>query len=197
MDRSDGTRARILAAARSEFAELGVAGARVDSIAATANINKQRIYAYFGDKEQLFDAVLTNAFERLTDAVPLPQSRRELVEYASRVFDFHVQNPDFNRLLAWEALAFRTRSLPGEDRRQAFYASKVRNVTAIFPELDEGTVAELLFALVGLAAWPVLMAPMQRLLHGLPPGAPIDVDSTREAVSRAAEALVDKSMGAE
>jgi AcrR family transcriptional regulator len=34
------------------------AGARVDCIAASANANKQLIHAYFGSKDQLFDAVL-------------------------------------------------------------------------------------------------------------------------------------------
>ena len=51
---SAATRARLLDAAHSEFAERGLAGARVDRIAAAAQANKQAIYAYFGSKEQLF-----------------------------------------------------------------------------------------------------------------------------------------------
>src|SRR5689334_11886003 len=39
------TRARILAAATAEFAERGLAGGRVDRIAAAADANKERIYA--------------------------------------------------------------------------------------------------------------------------------------------------------
>jgi AcrR family transcriptional regulator len=37
-------------------AEYGIAGARVDRIAAAAKTNKQMIYAYFGNKDDLLDA---------------------------------------------------------------------------------------------------------------------------------------------
>jgi AcrR family transcriptional regulator len=52
------SRARILAAALKEFAAKGFAGARVDAIARRASINKRMLYHYFGDKEELFKAVL-------------------------------------------------------------------------------------------------------------------------------------------
>lgn len=48
------TRSRIFEVATKEFAMKGYAGARIDVIAREAKINKQRIYAYFGDKEGLF-----------------------------------------------------------------------------------------------------------------------------------------------
>jgi AcrR family transcriptional regulator len=41
------------------------AGARVDRIAASANANKQLIHAYFGSKDQLFDAVLIKGGRRV------------------------------------------------------------------------------------------------------------------------------------
>ena len=63
---STATKARLLEAATEEFAAHGIAGARVDRIAAAANANKQLIYAYFGSKDQLFDAVLTTRFRALT-----------------------------------------------------------------------------------------------------------------------------------
>lgn len=192
---SSDTKTRILQAARAEFAELGIAGARIDTIAAAASINKQRIYAYFGDKEHLFDAVLADAFERLADAVPLPRGRDELVAYAGRVHDFHQENPDFSRLLAWEALTFRASRLPGEEARQRYYATKVRTVSAAFPGADEDDVATLLLELIGVAAWPVLMSPLQRLLHGLPPETLPDRSAMRNAVLDAAEALVDRATG--
>ena len=52
------TRERILCAALKEFAAHGFAGARVDAIACRAAINKRMLYHYFGDKEDLFKAVL-------------------------------------------------------------------------------------------------------------------------------------------
>ncbi|HTU41532.1 MAG TPA: helix-turn-helix domain-containing protein, partial [Candidatus Aquilonibacter sp.] len=56
------SRAAILHAAAREFAEQGIAGARTDSIARTARVNKALLYYYFKDKETLYGAVLDNAF---------------------------------------------------------------------------------------------------------------------------------------
>ena len=55
--RGEATRQRIMDAAASEFAERGIAGARVDRIVAAAQSNKAQLYQYFGSKELLFDAV--------------------------------------------------------------------------------------------------------------------------------------------
>ncbi len=51
------TRQRLIDAARAEFAQYGIAGARVDRIATNAGANKAQIYNYFGSKDRLFDAV--------------------------------------------------------------------------------------------------------------------------------------------
>ena len=48
------TRSKLLVAARREFADHGLAGARVDEIAARAGVNKQLVYHYFGDKDALY-----------------------------------------------------------------------------------------------------------------------------------------------
>jgi AcrR family transcriptional regulator len=55
----------ILAAAISEFAAKGLAGARVDEIARRARINKRMLYQYFGDKEALWLAALEAAYENM------------------------------------------------------------------------------------------------------------------------------------
>jgi AcrR family transcriptional regulator len=59
---ADQTRKRILAAATVEFARKGLGGARVDEIALRSKSNKRMIYHYFGSKEQLFTAVIENAY---------------------------------------------------------------------------------------------------------------------------------------
>src|SRR5215218_7831984 len=59
---ADATRKRILKAAKREFARLGLGGARVDDIAERAQANKRMIYHYFGGKEDLFTAVLEEAY---------------------------------------------------------------------------------------------------------------------------------------
>src|SRR4029453_18470340 len=99
---SAATRARLLEAATEEFAAHGIAGARVDRIAAAASANKQLIYAYFGSKDQLFDAVLTRRFRALTEDVPFAPD--DLAGYVGRLFDYLVEHPDVLRLATWAGL---------------------------------------------------------------------------------------------
>src|SRR5688500_2547462 len=61
--RAAATRQRILDAALAEFAAKGLAGARVDEIAARAGANKRMLYAHFGNKEDLWLTVLERAYE--------------------------------------------------------------------------------------------------------------------------------------
>ena len=62
---SEWTKAQLLDAARLEFSEKGLSGARVNDIAARASVNKQMLYYYFGDKENLYCAVLNHAYEEI------------------------------------------------------------------------------------------------------------------------------------
>ena len=65
----DLTKCLILNAAKKEFAEKGVDGARIDQIAATAIVNKQLIYYYFENKDTLFTHVLQEAYQDLRTRV--------------------------------------------------------------------------------------------------------------------------------
>ncbi|WP_132189754.1 MULTISPECIES: TetR/AcrR family transcriptional regulator [Kribbella] len=51
------TKAALLDAALTEFAERGLAGARVADIASRAGVNKQLISYHFGGKQGLYDAI--------------------------------------------------------------------------------------------------------------------------------------------
>lgn len=101
-DRATRARARILEAARTEFAAFGFGGGRVERIAARAEINKERIYAYFGDKRSLFATAVASAVEELgTVAVAGPDG---LSGWAERLFDFMAAHPETLRLLRWSDL---------------------------------------------------------------------------------------------
>ncbi|MET9963400.1 TetR family transcriptional regulator [Streptomyces sp. NPDC006326] len=99
---SSATRARLLDAAFAEFAAYGIAGARVDRIAEAAQANKRLIYVYFGNKEQLFDAVLQRALEQGSESVPFDAG--DLPGYAGAVFDHLVERPALMRLVVWKQL---------------------------------------------------------------------------------------------
>jgi TetR/AcrR family transcriptional regulator len=104
---ADRTRAEILDVATEEFADKGYAGARVDEIAARTSTTKRMIYYYFGGKEQLYLAVLENAYsvirgiESEVDVEHLDpvEAIRRLAELT---FDHHESHPDFLRLVSIE-----------------------------------------------------------------------------------------------
>src|SRR5262245_59649230 len=96
------TKARIFEAATREFAAYGIAGARIDRIARHAQANKQLLYAYFGDKEQLFHQVLERA---MVDASAAVMTDIEDVDvWVYQHIEYHRQHPEFMRLMLWEAL---------------------------------------------------------------------------------------------
>jgi AcrR family transcriptional regulator len=99
---SEETRRRLLAAATAEFAEHGIAGARVDRIAEAAGANKQAIYAYFSSKEGLFDAVFDAMV--LQGMETLPIDAYNLPEYAARLHDRYQEHPEVLRIATWYAL---------------------------------------------------------------------------------------------
>lgn len=98
------TMAEILEVATHEFADKGLAGARIDEIAAATRTSKRMIYYYFGSKDGLYLAVLEEAYGRmrrieadlhLIDMEPM-QALRRLVEFT---YDHHQGNEDFIRLV--------------------------------------------------------------------------------------------------
>ena len=101
---ADRSQATILAAARDEFAEHGLGGARMDRIAERAGLNKRLIYYYFDDKEQLFRAVLEQAYlhiraeERELKLLELKPAEavRRLVEFT---WNYYLEHPEFISLL--------------------------------------------------------------------------------------------------
>jgi TetR/AcrR family transcriptional regulator len=67
-ERQAEARTRILEAALSEFAALGLAGARTERIAGAAGVNKALLYYYFDSKEKLYTAALELSATRIRDS---------------------------------------------------------------------------------------------------------------------------------
>jgi AcrR family transcriptional regulator len=99
---AEATRRRLLDAAAAEFAEHGIAGARVDRIATAAVSNKAQIYHYFTNKDGLFDAVLSKLAQDTQREAPIDAAN--LPEYAGRLFDYFVDDPVKERLAKWYRL---------------------------------------------------------------------------------------------
>ena len=109
------TKRRLLKAAYEEFSARGLAGARVDRIAAAAKANKQAIYAHFGNKDDLFDRVIDEHVQQLLDAVPF--TPEDLPGYAAATFDYLNEHPKLIRLTMWRYLE-RGLRFEGRNERQ-------------------------------------------------------------------------------
>jgi AcrR family transcriptional regulator len=150
---STATKRRILDAATAEFAEYGLAGARVDRIAAGAGANKQLIYAYFGGKEDLFDSVLEANISLLLETVPFTAD--DLPAYAATLFDFAIAHPQLVRLVRWHQL-----ERPGVmNQLPQTASSNKRKLDAVAAAQNAGTVSDALTA-------DQLFALLLTLIHG-------------------------------
>ena len=101
------TKADLLAEATVVFAESGYSGTRVDEIARRSQSTKRMIYYYFGSKEQLYLAVLENAYRGIREAEQaLDVGDLEPVEALRRLaeltYDHHLASSEFIRLIAIE-----------------------------------------------------------------------------------------------
>ncbi|MCX8135010.1 MAG: TetR/AcrR family transcriptional regulator [Roseococcus sp.] len=134
--RAAATRRRILEAALAEFAAKGLAGARVDEIAARAGVNKRMLYAHFGAKEDLWLAALEAAYaakraeEERLDVAHLPprEAMARLVAFNLRYTAAH---PEFVALLNEENL------------HRAAHLRRSRDVPALYSPLT-GMLREVL-----------------------------------------------------
>ncbi len=127
---AEATRQRILDAAEVEFSDKGLAGARVDVIAAGAGSNKRMIYYYFGNKENLYVAVLERAYTHMRreesglslDSLDPLAAIRALVLFK---FDYYDRHPALISLLN------------AENVHGARYLRRSRNVTKLYMPLVE------------------------------------------------------------
>jgi TetR/AcrR family transcriptional regulator len=98
------TRAEILAAAERHFAERGFEAARLEDIAADVGIRRAAIFYYFGDKHELYAAVLGEVFAGAMAAVPNRGSAAERLEASlTGWIDYVARRPSVARLILREA----------------------------------------------------------------------------------------------
>ena len=132
------TQRKLLVAARREFAQSGLAGARVDEIAARAGVNKQLVYHYFGDKDALYLAVLEWVYEEIRaqerklnlEGLPPEQAIKKLIESS---FDHLAAHPDFIVLLNDENRGG-ARHVRGSSKLEAMHSPLVSMVSTILGE---------------------------------------------------------------
>ena len=124
---------RILAAAEQEFAELGYAGATMDSIAKRAGIPRANLHYYFDSKLVLYGAILSGIIDlwdhALNEMDVNAEPAQALREYIARKIDFSRKYPLASRIFALEVLS----GAPQLDTYfDSSYARWFRQITRVF-----------------------------------------------------------------
>src|SRR5262249_29874421 len=122
----NGTRERLLDAARAVFAERGYQASTTREIAARAGVAELTLFRHFNSKQGLFEALLELAqparvLEELMVRPGAKPPREELTELGRRLVEGIAQNGDLMRLLLWES-----RSQPELAERAARFPPQAR-----------------------------------------------------------------------
>jgi TetR/AcrR family transcriptional regulator len=191
---SEQTRAAILKAALEEFAQEGLAGARIDHIARTARVNKALLYYYFHDKEALYGAALDQVFSELSaKLIPVLEQpldpRQKMLAYAGAHFDFIAASPIYPRLVQREMMRAGRAGSPHIQRLAERYLRPIQ--LRLLELFREGAAAgafrpvdpnHFIVSVVAMNVFYFSSLPMLRLLTGGDPLDPERVAARRAAV---------------
>lgn len=187
------TKRRILAAARREFAAKGIAGGRVDAIAARAGVNKRMLYHYFESKQGLFRAILrerlAERMARVKEAVTSSPAER----LNSRQ-DHFLQDKEYVRLLMWEALQHnngRRSAIGPVERRQVYegLVAEIRADQAVGALPSDLDAAQWALSELALTIFPVAFPQVTELMTGLSVNDPAFAAARRRFLHALANAL--------
>jgi TetR/AcrR family transcriptional regulator len=189
------TRQAILDAAEREFARRGLAGARTETIACAAGVNKALLYYYFDDKEGLYRAVIERVFAGLRSAIEAaleraPRPSDKILAYAGAHFDYIVGRSRFAPRLIVSRLLHETQS--GSERVRKLCAA---HLTPIFSRmvrlLAEGVESgefrpvdprQFLLSIVAIIVFYFAASPMLKEIGGFDPLSPGRLAARRAAV---------------
>ncbi len=188
------SRAAILQAAAQEFAEYGIAGARIDAIAREARVNKALLYYYFKDKETLHSAVLEGAFSGLKATLfqvldsDLPP-RRKIMAYVGAYFDFIASNQVYPRLMQREMMRAREGQSPHFDKlvKNYFQPLFLRLSEVLRQGIAEGEFRKVdpvhfVPSMVAMIIFYFSSAPVMKKIVGFDPLVPERIAERRAAV---------------
>ena len=175
-------RERILEVATEEFAQKGLAGARVDEIARKAQANKQLVYYYFGGKLGLYNEVLGHMIQESRQRIAAEAACETLAEKFKLMVGRGTESTGirWQRLLGWEALeADSTEEFVREADRSGTWQRHVASVreAQAAGEIDDALDPELVaLALVSVAVFPFVLPQVTKFITG---SLPTDGEFTR------------------
>jgi TetR/AcrR family transcriptional regulator len=210
-ERSNETRGRILDAALREFSSHGLAGARTETIAAAAGVNKALLYYYFDSKEKLYTAALEMIAGKVRDssmAVFLRDATpgERILRAALNHFDRILAQQEFQSMMQQEMMRIHkgeSGALPILVKRvfeplMAMFQAVVRDGIAS-GEIVKADWMQIVLSALGANVFYFLSAPVWRMVVPFDPFSPETILARRESlVSFLGQALfIDRHHGAE
>ncbi|MEY4141045.1 MAG: hypothetical protein RL110_416 [Bacteroidota bacterium] len=161
------TEHKILEAAKTEFLEFGLYGARMQNIANRAGINKALLHYYFRNKEKLFDKVFESALERYFSNMDIMSDNR--LDFKERVhllvdrfLDFLEEYPQMALFLIKEVSANEALFIEKVEKSQK---GNITLLKALLEARDSGVISvqdPLLFfvQLISMCTYPFVAKPL-------------------------------------
>ena len=161
------TEHKILEAAKTEFLEFGLYGARMQNIANRAGINKALLHYYFRNKEKLFDKVFESALERYFSNMDIMSDNRLVFKervhlLVDRFLDFLEEYPQMALFLIKEVSANEALFIEKVEKSQK---GNITLLKALLEARDSGVISvqdPLLFfvQLISMCTYPFVAKPL-------------------------------------
>lgn len=176
-ERSEQTRSEILGIALEQFSTRGFDAVSVRDIADAAGVNHAMIRYYFGNKENLWRASVTQLFDRFMEGVALPDPASDafsidaVKQYIRNYVRYCAAHPEHARLMMQEAnrdserLQWMAETFvrPRHDRSVPL----IRYVSETTDGLARIDPVMLLYMITAIAQVPYLLTAEMRYAHGI------------------------------
>ena len=181
----------VLDAAEALFAERGYDATSLGDIGALAGVSRGTPGYFFGSKEELYRAVLERCLAQVREAVRSGRERTLakphdpaviLAGAVGEYFDYITANPNFVRLMEWEALS------GGRQLREVppHVAAAEEALSALADELGldptRGDAAQLLLSIIGMSWFPLVHGSTVLAALGLDPTDPAFLEDRKRHV---------------
>lgn len=191
---SEQSRYGILEAAAAEFANEGIAGARIDAIATAAGVNKALLYYYFQDKESLYGAALEHTFRGLLEELVriLDTDRSvgyKVLAYALVHFNYVASHPHYRRMVQHEMMRAGAGQMQHFQKLvQTFFRPLLHRLTEV---LETGIVKgefqridpfQFLNSMIAVVVFYFTSVPVMRAVGGFDPLSTDALDRRRRAM---------------
>ncbi len=179
---SRATREAVLDAAERLFAERGFEATSLHDVGTAAGVSRGTPGYCFGSKADLYRAVLERCFSDVRAAVRSGRERalasgesadKVLAGIVSEYFDFITANPNFVRLIEWEALTggHTLEAVPPHVEAAQEALAALSDELALDPD-HPGEAAHLLLSVIGLCWFPLVHSQTMLRALGIDPAAP-------------------------